>query len=366
MKFEYVVDVNAIQLDDNNSSWIQAMTVGKYNHPMYGKIEFNDANLAEYAANVNHNIRGIQLDIDYDHKLLTTEAAGWVSAAKTAPNGLMLKVDWTADAASKIKEKKFKYFSPEFTTEWTHPKTGVTHKHVLFGGALTNRPFLKDIAPINLSDIPGGYMDPKLIKQLLGLSEDTSDEDAVTKLREVVELANKKPEGKTDDKNLNEPDNEALTKLAESNPAIKLLIEQNAKLTEISAATEKRLAEVEVANRMSELTLKLTEVQAKLKNIALSDETLGKLRRLALEIPARFQDQLVSTFAECLAGVAYLGEIGSKAPSDGGQDGTKKFMDAVDAYVKETKVPFDQALIHVSLTEPDLCKAYYEEMEAGV
>lgn len=156
--FGYMTELSGIELSDTATggatSWIQAMPLGKYTHPFFGEIDFTPERLQRFADSVANNVRMTQLDIDYDHKMFTAEAAGWVQQAEFRPNeGLYLLVEWTKEAVQKIKDKVYKYFSPEFSDAWTNPKTGATYKDVLFGGGITNRPFLKDILPINLSEL---------------------------------------------------------------------------------------------------------------------------------------------------------------------------------------------------------------------
>jgi hypothetical protein len=157
------VDVSGMTFDDAEGTWIQALPLGTYEHPEYGTIEITPEKVAQFAQNVSDKVRGQDLDIDYDHKQRDGVAAGWVTAADARTDGLYLNVKWTDKARQHLTAKEYRYFSPEFTDEWTHPATKATHKNVLFGGALTNRPFLKGILPINLSEMmmadgtpPGG------------------------------------------------------------------------------------------------------------------------------------------------------------------------------------------------------------------
>ena len=164
-KVGYLVDLRTVQFNDilngngNATSWIQAMPLGKYKHPVYGDIDITPERVMRFATNVNTGVRGQELDIDYDHKDKTNEAAGWVQQAEARlndpdpkKNGLWLLVEWVKDAKEKILSKAYRYFSPEFDDEWTHPVSGETFKDVLFGGGITNRPFLKGILPLNLSE----------------------------------------------------------------------------------------------------------------------------------------------------------------------------------------------------------------------
>src|ERR1700743_791798 len=113
-------------------------------------MKFDQEKIQQFADGVNTKVRGIDLDVDYDHKGKTDKAAGWVKEAKVASDGLRLRVEWTPEGAKAVKDKEYRYFSPEFKDTWKDAR-GVEHKNVLFGGALTNRPYLKDLIPVTLS-----------------------------------------------------------------------------------------------------------------------------------------------------------------------------------------------------------------------
>ena len=134
-KTSYLIDLHSLKFDElqggNASSWIQAMPLGKYNHPVYGEIDITPERVQQFAANVAANVRGQELDIDYDHKEYGGDAAGWVKSAEARlnesdprHNGLWVLVEWVHDAYEKIKKGAYKYFSPEFEDEWKHPVTG--------------------------------------------------------------------------------------------------------------------------------------------------------------------------------------------------------------------------------------------------
>jgi hypothetical protein len=178
----YLVDLNGVQFDDEASTtWIHGMSVGLFHHPMYGKITITPERIRRFADNFAKRVRGIDIAIDYDHRAHGGDAAGWVRQAEARPDGLWLLVEWTKTAYTKIKEKAYRYFSPEFLDEWEHPETKQKFQDVLFGGGITNRPFLKNLVPINMTefmDSSGGTsMDPaevlKQLAKLFGLPEDT-------------------------------------------------------------------------------------------------------------------------------------------------------------------------------------------------
>jgi len=189
-RYGYWVDLLGKQFD--NASWVHALPIGEYEHPVYGKMSFTPERIRRFAQSVKDRIRGIDLDVDYDHKANGGQAAGWVKDADVRSDGLYLQVDWTPRASEAIQNKEYRYFSPEFDDEWTDA-SGVKHEDILFGGALTNRPFLKDLLPVNLSEITatkkaseGGQMGPEQIRELLGLEKDATDEQVKAKIAELT------------------------------------------------------------------------------------------------------------------------------------------------------------------------------------
>lgn len=172
-----------LQEYDDIPDWIHAAPIGTYQHPVYGEIKLDNDKVIRMARNINTGVRGQDLDIDYEHKKRDGKAAGWVKKAQARENGLWLQVDWTDPAKQAIQNKEYRYFSPELADAWQHPQSGETYKDVVLGGALTNRPFLKGILPINLSEVIDTV---ELIDQF-----DYEGED-VTKLRDIPQSERKK------------------------------------------------------------------------------------------------------------------------------------------------------------------------------
>lgn len=100
-------------------------------------------------ANFDLRVRGIDLAFDYYHDS-NEDASGWVKDLQLRENGqeLWAMVDWTPKATQKLSDRELRYFSPDFAFEWQDPETGVAFNNVLFGGGLTNRPFVKEMQAI--------------------------------------------------------------------------------------------------------------------------------------------------------------------------------------------------------------------------
>ncbi len=132
---------------------VQVLRVGKFNHPKYGYFEITTKTLSEMKANHDANIRGLDMAFDYFHKS-DEDAAAWVKSLELSEDGqaLFAVVDWTPTAEKKLAEREIRYFSPDFAFKWTDPERGTIHNNVLFGGGLTNRPFVKEMEAIVASE----------------------------------------------------------------------------------------------------------------------------------------------------------------------------------------------------------------------
>jgi len=357
----YWVDLRSVELADSGVTWLQAMPLGTYDHPVHGKINITPDRVAQFAQNVKANVRGTELDIDYDHKERTGEAAGWIKDAQARPNGLWIAVEWTKDALNKVKNKAYRYFSPEFADTWTHPKTGAKYKNVLFGGALTNRPFLKDILPINMAEVmqsqrhnEGDSM--KEIAKLLGLPEDAA-EDAIL---DALKTRNEKnpddtepeeegaaPTGEGDEEVEPEEARVAANEKIINDPAVKLMSD--------------RIAILEGALRLSEVNNKLNEITTEGK-FAIAPAVLDDVKTLALEAPKQFADKvldLVSKIAQ--GGVVELGERGRVGGTESGATATKQFSDKIEAVMKDRKIDYSEASNIVASENPALFDEYRKE-----
>jgi hypothetical protein len=385
----YLVELSSLKFDEGNddtmTSTFMAMPYGEYTHPVYGKINFTPEVATEAANHIARRTRGQDLDIDYDHKQYSGEAAGWVKGAQVRSNGLWLTVDWTKKAWQSIKDKAYRYFSPEFADEWKHPKTGEVHKNILFGGGITNRPFLKDILPLNMSELSlaegqakeGKGMDPKKLRKLLGLPEDATDEqcnEALSKLPDgaVVQLPKAEDDDKGEDKGKKEEDEDKpvedqpqtiaasefvtpeIIKLAEGNAAATALLGVVAKLGETVTKTTAALHLSETANKVKTLS----EVG---KDQVLSAGAQKLLSEAMLNPTQATIEKLVKGFE-----VVQLGERGGAANhNDGdGTDGAKKFNDAVQKVIEQDKVDYGTAVERVAAAQPELFEEYRQQAYA--
>jgi hypothetical protein len=329
-KLGFWADMTGVALNEGEGSWVHALSLGKFDHAMFGEIDINMERVQRFAANVKARARGIDPSINYDH-INMGEAAGWVKDAEARPDGLWLLVDWTEPAREKIAKRLYRYFSSEFDDEWEDPKTHVKFQDVLFGGALTNRPFLKDLVPVNLSELTGDHagsperkegegegMDPKQLRTLLGLSETASDADVEAKIKTLSESKNTPPPADAPSGNTPPPGDQKAPEsksadvlLAElvdatNNPAVTALKEMITNQQKDLSEYKKKLAEERVAKKLSEL-----ETLAKKHNVALPAATLEQMRVVLSDSPQVLGDQVYDLYSKTIElGLVELGERG--------------------------------------------------------
>jgi hypothetical protein len=374
--FGWWVDLTKVTLADaagTKTSWVHALPYGTYTHPIHGSLVFDSAKLTALATSVKTKVRGVDPDIDYDHKTDPAkggQAAGWVKDADVRSDGLWLHVDWTADGAKDIMEKKYRYFSADYADEWTDPN-GVVHTDVLNGGGLTNRPYMKNLIPVNLSELvvppndpPGETdMDLKKLRELLGLAETADEAAVIAKLTEMATSITTLTAEKTTLteevaklKNPTDPKlDPQLRQLIESSPAF-------AKLFADNEAKEKALQEAQAAIRLAEINTKLAELQHG-KTFALTPPTREAIQQVMLKSGPEAAKLLFELFEGIVNGTSLvdLSERGyTRQHSGDGTDSSARFNEQVKALMEKDKLDYGTAVERVARDNPKLFDEYRE------
>lgn len=350
-------------------SWVHALPGGDWKHPVYGDLKFTDDKIGGFVKSVKERYREVDPDIDYDHKQDASKgnmAAGWVKDAKSELNttsgkqDLWLLVDWTPNGYKSVKEKEFRYFSSEIADEWTD-QSGKKYQDVVFGGGVTNRPYMKNLVPLNLSELTfsqpadsatdntdkGEQVDPKALRQKLGLREDATDAEVDTKLSEVAKLGAPPIQ--------NDPNFTDLAKLAETNPVIKAFMEQMSQTTAMLKEEREARQLAETQNKLRTLTT---------AKFSLSAAQLNDATALMVGAPAQFNDKLFNLLKDIVDnGITQLGEMGGGDPSDrntstGSAGAEARFNDAVEKVQTERKLAYMDALEVVTREQPALYNDY--------
>jgi len=369
--FSYLVDLSAITaFDEQNgkkSSWVHSLPMGTYKHPIYGTISVDAERAKRFADSVNNRTRGIEPSINYNHNNADV-AAGWGKKAEARADGVWMFVEWTDDAAKQILEKKYKYFSAEFEDEWSDP-TGNKFTDVMFGGALTNRPYMKNLAPINLSeetyqiafDLVSAATS-KTLDELKGGTGVALSDDDVKKIVDglAAKMATTTPPTPTPTQKLSEiPE---LKALAEENPLVKALM----------SAVETQnlsLADSAVKLKEAEITRKLSEFDR--SKIVLSPVARQAVAQLAMQLPTELSESFWGILEGMKRSNTFLVELGEYAGVTANYGSVKtadtQLREAAKKLVDNNKgMSFSDAYDEAVRENPALYKRYRDELNAGV
>ena len=381
-KTGYLVDLRSLQFNDlgtegNATTWIQAMPLGNYKHPVYGDIDITPERVMRFATNVNNGVRGQELDIDYDHKEKTNEAAGWVKQAEARlndpdpkRNGLWILVEWVKEAKEKILSKAYRYFSPEFDDEWTHPVSGETYTDVLFGGGITNRPFLKGILPLNLSEKfaeveteeHNMFTDEQRIalRKKYGLADDADDSAIIAAITAEAPATEETTEPVNNTEDAGDEQTETATAPVELSEAERKLLSENPATQKLFALLEnnnKKLRELEVKETVTTLNERFTA-----KGLALPPTVKAALTTVVQLSEGKAADAVVQLMSK-IAEVGFV-ELGEKGPSNTHEEVSA--ADALNARIKalqeERKLSFRDAAEIAASELGDAYTVYREQV----
>lgn len=134
---------DTIDLSEGLPHIIEIARVAEGEHPSYGKLKITQEHLESMVTNFKSNVTGVDLSVNEDHK--KNEAFGWFKDVFLSFDKQTLygQINWNSKGTTALSEKEYRYFSPEFRFNYSHPHTQVEHGPTLLGGALTNYPFLK-------------------------------------------------------------------------------------------------------------------------------------------------------------------------------------------------------------------------------
>lgn len=307
---------------------VQILRTTKFTHPTYGAIEITPAMLKQFKENFDKKVRRQDIAIDYFHDNEGV-AAGWIKELffSDDENELWARVDWTKNALQKLNEKELRYFSPEFAFKWTDPETGVSYSNVLFGGGLTNRPQVKDMAPITLKEIKGDKKMDEKVKEL---------EAQIVKLQEDAALEGKKMQDDVAGK---------AAKIAELEKAIEAM---KAELERLKGENAGMLEEKNLLVAEKEKMLKETEF-----NTMLSEGKVCEAQREAF---------LKGDFAEFAknAKAVNLSDKGNNSVENENKitDAAAEVLKLAEVKVKEEKIDLGTAVSKVLRENEELRKKY--------
>jgi len=155
-------DISKKKLSENTKSKggtvieIEMIRSGVFEHPWYGKLNWNKKKFLNMIKNFKNDVIGRELSIDFNHNNMSV-AGGWMKKLYLKNNkyggvSLMSKTELTKVGENALRDKLYKYFSIEWDENYVEKegegngrgKYGPT----LLGGGLTNRPYIDKLTPI--------------------------------------------------------------------------------------------------------------------------------------------------------------------------------------------------------------------------
>jgi len=141
-----------IPLEENSETIkIQVLRKGAFKHPQYGKISFDDKTFESFIKNFEERVPQEHIAYDFKHKP-DYGAAAWVKRIFVEGDGLWADVELTKRGAEALKNREFIYFSTEYVDDYKDRESGKSYGPTILGGGMTNRPFIKGMAPVLMSE----------------------------------------------------------------------------------------------------------------------------------------------------------------------------------------------------------------------
>lgn len=132
--------------DFSKPGWIPFLPKpGRYQHAAYGEIIITPGSNQELVDSVKNHVYQEHIPIDAEHETKLSGAVAWLTDMRMNADGSAdAFVEFTDRGQALLSAGAYKYVSPEFWPEWRDPASGVIHRNIVAGGAITTRPFFKE------------------------------------------------------------------------------------------------------------------------------------------------------------------------------------------------------------------------------
>jgi Mu-like prophage I protein len=161
-----------IEWIDGNRLWVQVYPFDTWDHPQFGETTIDAEVASMMKDNFDKKVRGTDIVFDYEHGMdpaKGTKASGWYKDLEIRDNGLWGLIEFTEEAKKEIADNQWRYISGQHYDRWEHPHTKEEYDYVLSGGTLTNKPWVKGMAPLNFSELyeekGGSNMPPDVVDE---------------------------------------------------------------------------------------------------------------------------------------------------------------------------------------------------------
>ncbi|WP_188134506.1 phage protease [Rhizobium sp. RU35A] len=178
--------------DGDAGRWIMLLPAGTFSgRDGRGPYHAGDrASLERIAAQTRKIYGATEMVVDYEHQTINAQkngqpapAAGWIKQIEARDDGLYGLVEWTANAASAINAREYRYLSPVYA----HAQDGTVLAMMMV--SLTNFPNL-DIPEVAahsfFQQASTGDLPMKQVLAALGLAEGASENDALIAINSLL------------------------------------------------------------------------------------------------------------------------------------------------------------------------------------
>jgi phage I-like protein len=138
-------------LAENPGAPVTITRAGQFHDPRYGDFEITRQMLSEMVLNFNAHTYGQNIFVDVAHNP-DQGAAGTMTKLWVDGDKLLAAVEWTPYGLAAIRERGYQYLSAEYHDDWIDNEKRQPHGALLIGAALTIRPAIKRLDPIQLSE----------------------------------------------------------------------------------------------------------------------------------------------------------------------------------------------------------------------
>jgi len=145
------VDARMLAKSDKRESVVTVTRTGTFSDPRYGTFEITRQMLSSMIDNFKARVVGQEVFVDKTHEP-GEGAAGTIRELFLSDGKLRARVEWTDYGLELIQKRGFLYLSAEFHEDWVDNEQQQHHGPTLLGAALTTRPVIKHLDPIQLSE----------------------------------------------------------------------------------------------------------------------------------------------------------------------------------------------------------------------
>ena len=371
---------------------IQILPAGEWDHPYFGKFSIGTAEITKFCTNFSAGIRNrIPITEGHDNGMSGGElpAVAWFTNLEDrGMNGLWGGVEWTDEGKELLTSGAFKYFSAEIYMQYKDPETGEEKECVLVGGALTNKPYFKEMQPVMFSEdnTISQFHEAMDIKAILAKKQEELSSEEKTFLKEhkdeltdeqkteyaaiVEDAPAETAEEKAAREEKEEGDRNEAAGLNRDGSAEVTASEKGVKVITLSEAEHKLLSEKANAGQTALDKIEASEREAFVGKLIFNSSTnkdgrfLPKEKTKLTEFVKGFSEAQRTAFAALIKEIPAsdkFSEIGDGGAGDTTVTGVTKLVDdQVKALMaSDSKLTYSSALTKLFKTKPDL-KTQYE------